>query len=296
MPVDPPRSALPLTALRAFEAAARLGGFAAAAAELGVTPGAVSAQVKGLEDRLGAPLFARGSRGVRLTAQGAAALDGLGEAFDRLHAAWHALQQAAAPQVVRIATLPSLAQLWLSPRLPRLREVAPDITVSITALEAPPEAKRDQHDLCLFYRPAGHPGALEEDEIFPVCAPHLAARIEGPRDLARLPGLSDSTWEHDWALWGDPAGLPVRPRGPVFSLYALAVEEAANGAGVLIGHKALVERHLAAGRLVMPCGPRLRLPRVLALWAPRPLAPGSATRRVLRWLQGQAGQSPWLRS
>ncbi len=63
MPVDPPRSALPLTALRAFEAAARLGGFAAAAAELGVTAGAVSAQVKGLEDRLGAPLFARGSTG-----------------------------------------------------------------------------------------------------------------------------------------------------------------------------------------------------------------------------------------
>ena len=289
MPVDPPRPALPLTGLRALEAAARLGGFAAAATELGVTPGAVAAQVKALEDRLGAALFQRGSRGVRLVPFAEPLVAGLSEGFDRLADSFHALQRAAAPEVVRIATLPALAQLWLSPRLPGLRAAEPGIAVSITALETPPEAKRDPHDLCLFYRPAGHEGLLEEDEILPVCAPALAARIEAPGDLAGLPRLSDSTWARDWAVWGDLAGVPDPPRGPVYSLYALAVEEAVNGAGVLLGHKALVARHLADGRLVVPCGPRVRLAQGLSLWAQRPLAPGSAARRVLRWLQAQAG-------
>jgi DNA-binding transcriptional LysR family regulator len=285
MPVNPPRPPVPLTALRAFEAAARLGGFAAAAAELGVTPGAVAAQIKTLEDRLGVPLFDRDARGVQLATFAQPLSASLSLAFDQLHQAWQALDLAARPGTVRIATLPSLAQLWLSPRLPDLRAAAPDITISITALETPPEGKRDPHDLCLFYRPQGHRGALEQDEIFPVCAPALAARMAAAADLGRVPCLSDSTWSGDWRIWCDLAGTGVVPRGPVFSLYALAVEEAINGAGVLIGHRALVARHLARGRLVVPFGPRLGLPQVLALWAPRPLAPASAAARVLRWLQ-----------
>lgn len=283
--VNPPRPPLPLTALRAFEAAARLGGFAAAAAELGVTPGAVAAQIKTLEDRLGAPLFERDARGVQLAAFAQPLCAPLSVAFDQLHQSWHALDRSARPGMVRIATLPALAQLWLSPRLPDLRAAAPDITISITALESPPEAKRDPHDLCLFYREQGHPGAMEQDEIFPVCAPSLAARVTSADDLGRVPCLSDGTWAKDWRYWCDLAGTGVTPRGPVFSLYALAVEEAVNGAGVLIGHRALVARHLAQGRLVVPFGPRLGLPQVLAMWAPRPLAPTSAAARVLRWLR-----------
>lgn len=288
MPVLPPRPPLPLTGLRAFEAAARLGGFAAAAAELGVTPGAVAAQIKTLEARLGAPLFRRDARGVRLEPFAVALVAQLGTGFDTLHLAWSALEQAAAPQVVRIATLPSLAQLWLSPRLPGLRAAHPEISISITALETPPAAKRDPHDLCLFYMPDGSPGALEADEVFPVCAPSLAGRMENRADLAQMACLSDTTWDRDWTDWAAFAGCPMVHRGPAYSLYALAVEEAVNGAGVLMGHKALVSRHLADGRLVMPFGPELRLPRVLALWPPRPHAPGSAARRVERWLRDQA--------
>ncbi len=281
----------PLSALRAFEAAGRLGGFALAAQELGVTPGAVTAHVKGLEEALGAPLFERGARGVRLTSLGATVLPRFTAAFDSLSGAVRQLQSEAAPQVVRIATLPALAQLWLSPRLPGLRAVDPSIRVSITAMEAPPDAKRDPHDLYLFYRDRPdrpHARDLGRDRVFPVCAPSVAARLNTPKDLMPDECLSDTTWAEDWVNWTEAAGLRgFQPRGPAYSLYALAVEEAVNGAGVLIGHAALVERHLTEGRLVQPFAKELMLSRSLVLWPARRPAPGSAVAKVIDWLTGE---------
>ncbi|WP_225026790.1 LysR family transcriptional regulator [Xinfangfangia pollutisoli] len=289
MPVaPPPPRSLPLTALRAFEAAARLGGFAAAAAELGVTPGAVTAQVKALEETLGAALFERQSKGVRLTALGAAAAGGMTEAFDALARAEAVLRGRAAPQVVHVATLPAVAQLWLSPRLPALRAAAPEISVSITALEAPPNLKRAPYDLSLF--PAETGGQLvAADAILPVCAPALAARLKRPQDLADLPCLSDASWAEDWPRWLAAAGVAMQARGPVFSLYALAVEEAVNGAGVLMGHAPLVAGHLADGRLVAPFALALPLAAGLRLWSARPLAKGSAAARVAAFLAARPG-------
>jgi LysR family glycine cleavage system transcriptional activator len=286
MPVSPPRPAdLPLTALRAFEAAARLGGFTAAALELGVTPGAVTAHVKALEARLGARLFTRGPKGVELTAPGARVLPEFTAAFDALGLAVHHLRAEAAPKIVHIATLPALAQLWLSPRLPGLRAQMPGVEISITAMEAPPNLKRAPYDLSLF---PGREGRLVAEEvIFPVCAPQLAARLTRPEDLADLPCLIDSAWAEDWQDWAAVAmpGTAFRPRGPVFSLYALAVEEAANGAGVLMAHGSLVAGHLARGQLVAPLPQRVRLPMALRLWSARSLKPGHPAERVARALR-----------
>ncbi|OYX45220.1 MAG: LysR family transcriptional regulator [Rhodobacterales bacterium 32-67-9] len=287
MPVAPPRpKSLPLNALRAFEAAARLGGFAAAATELGVTPGAVTAHVKALEDTLGAALFERDARGVRLTALGRRALPEFTEAFDRLGLAVQGLRTEAAPGTVHIATLPAIAQLWLSPRLPGLRAAAPEITISITAMEAPPDLKRAPFDLNLFFRKPGEGRVLAPDDIFPVCAPALAARLAAPADLAAVPCLTDSAWAEDWQRWAAAAlpGQGFTPAGPVFSLYALAVEEAVNGAGVLIGHSALVEAHLASGTLVAPFAERVATGRMLTLWSARSLRPASPVARVADWL------------
>ena len=285
MPVAPPRPKdLPLTALRAFEAAARLGGFAAAAAELGVTPGAVTAHVKALEDRLGATLFQRDARGVRLTALGARVLPGFVAAFDALGQAQHALRAEAAPRAVHIAALPAIAQLWLSPRLPALRAAMPEVSISITAMEAPPNLKRAPYDLSLF--PGDQGQVVAEDEIFPVCAPALAARITSAEDLRALPCLIDSAWAGDWALWATAVMPGFVPRGPVFSLYALAVEEAAGGAGVLMAHGALVAGHLARGALVAPLPQRVRLAQALRLWSARPLRPGTPVAQVARALLG----------
>ncbi|NEX47450.1 LysR family transcriptional regulator [Pseudotabrizicola algicola] len=285
MAVSPPRLPdLPLNALRAFEAAARLGGFAAAAAELGVTPGAVTAHVKQLEAVLGAALFVRGPRGVELTPLGARVLPDLTAAFDALAHAGQRLRAEARPRQVHIATLPAIAQLWLSPRLPALRAAWPEIAISITAMEAPPNLKRAGFDLCLF--PSAEQGfVLAEDWLFPVCAPGMAARLRRVEDLAEVPCLTDASWREDWALWLAGQGVAVVPRGPVFSLYALALEEAVNGGGVLMGHSALVERHLAEGRLVRPFAHELRLPRALRLWSARPLRGTEAAARVAEGLR-----------
>ncbi|MDZ7907044.1 MAG: LysR family transcriptional regulator [Gemmobacter sp.] len=273
-----------MTALRAFEAAARLGGFAAAATELGVTPGAVTAHVKALEDRLGAALFDRTAKGVRLTGLGARVLPEFTAAFDALGLAVHHLRAEAAPRVVHIATLPALAQLWLSPRMPGLRAKMPGVEISITAMESPPNLKRAPYDLSLFY--GDHGQWVAQDDLFPVCAPALAARIASPADLHQLPCVIDSAWRGDWALWAAQAlpGQAFTPRGPVFSLYALAVEEAANGAGVLMAHGTLVAGHLARGTLVAPLPQRVALPQPLRLWSARPLRPGQPTEQVARAL------------
>ena len=286
MPVAPPRPKdHPLTALRAVEAAARRDGFAAAAQELGVTPGAVTAHVKHLEQTLGAPLFTRTPRGVRLTPLGQQSLPHFTAAFDALGQAINDLRAAAAPRPVHIATLPAIAQLWLSPRLPALRAAAPDITISITALETPPNLKRSPYDLSLFFDDSAQ-GRLTPDTIFPVCAPSLAARLKTPQDIAHHPCLSDATWSDDWQLWAQtlPEPPPI-PQGPTFSLYALAVEECVNGAGLLMGHETLITAHLKDGRLIAPFPQRVTLPRGLRLWSDRPLRPGTAARFVADWLR-----------
>lgn len=284
MPVaPPPLTRLPLNALRAFEAAARTGAFTLAAAELGVTPGAVTAHVKALEDRLGAALFERQARGVRLTAPGLAAVEELTGAFDALAGAEARLRALALPQEVHVATLPAIAQLWLSPRLPALRAAAPEISVSITALEAAPNLKRSLHDLSLF--PAEGGGRLvAQDELFPVCSPALAARLTRVADLAALPCLSDSSWARDWEIWLQAVGESLAVRGPVFSLYALAVEEAVNGAGVLMGHGPLVAGHLERGALVAPFPQKVALRDGFRLWSARALVKGGAVARVADFL------------
>lgn len=286
MAVSPPRPKdLSLTALRAFEAAARLGSFAAAAEELGVSAGAITAHIKALETALGAKLFARTARGVQLTAVAERVLPDFVGAFDALGLAAGRLRLEAAPQTVHVATLPALAQFWLSPRLPALRAAAPEISVSITAMERPANLKRAPYDLNLFFGTAGGT-VLAPDIIYPVCAPAVAARLGSPADLEDVPCLSDSTWAGDWAAWATAAmpGAAFAPRGPVFSLYALAVEETVNGAGVLIGHDALVAPLVAKGTLVAPFAHRVTLDRQIRLWSARPLRAGSAASRVARSL------------
>lgn len=293
MPVAPPKpKSLPLNALKAFEAAARLGGFASAADELGVSPGAISAHIKALEEELGAPLFERGARGVRLTALALQVVDQMTDAFDTLGQVTQTLRAEAAPNVVHIVTLPSIAQLWLSPRLPEIRAQFPGVEISITAMETPPNLKRTPYDLCLFY--ADDRGeTLAEDLIFPVCAPSLAPDLLHPNDFKKHTCLRDTTWTTDWDIWSAAAmpDTPFAPDGPVFSLYALAVEETINGAGVLMGHAALVERFLSTGALVAPFPQKIPLPRSLRLWSARSLRATSPAGRVADHLKRMAACS-----
>ncbi|WP_204113536.1 LysR family transcriptional regulator [Shimia biformata] len=288
MPVKPPRPpSPPLTALRAFEAAARLGGFTHAADELCVTPGAVAQQVKILEAWAGAPLFRRQRQGVDLTEAGRQCLPDLTRAFDQIGMAVRSLQQATAPNRVQVAALPAVAQLWLSPRLPAIRAAWPDLVLSVTALESPPNLSREPFDLALFYSNTGQ--VLSPDVIFPVCTPELAKGLCTPADLLSVRCLSDLVWNRDWGLWLAEAGLTdAVVRGPVHSLYALAVEDALSGAGVLMAHEALVAGHLSSGRLVAPFATRLTLPqslRMIGREGPRP----KMLDRLMAALGGEGG-------
>ena len=107
-------------------------------------------------------------------------------------------------------------------------------------------------------------------------------------DLGHVPCLSDTAWDRDWEVWLAAAGAQVAVRGPVFSLYALAVEEAVNGAGVLIGHGPLVAGHLERGTLVAPFPRRVSLAAGFRLWSARPMQRGGAVERVAEFLAGQA--------
>ena len=152
MSVSPPRpKGPPLNALRAFEAAARLGGFALAAEELCVTPAAVSQHIKTLEEWSGAELFERRSQGVRLTEKGEKLRDPFAKAFDELGIAVRSLREAAADVSVNIAALPSIAQLWLPQKLRAIRTTRPDVRISVTALETKPNLNREMFDLGLFF-------------------------------------------------------------------------------------------------------------------------------------------------
>jgi len=253
MPVKPPRLRLPpLNALRAFEAAARHESFAKAADELGVTPGAVTQQIRQLEAWLGFPLFRRLPQGVALTDAARAALPRLSRGFEALGEGVEVLRAGHGGRALTIAALPCLAQLWLSPRLSGLRAAFPDLQVSVAAMEQPPDPRREPYDLALFYEAWDGDG---QDTILPVCAPTLAARLLTSGDLAGQTLLHDAVWRQDWRRWLSFAGAPgtVDPaRGPAFSLYSLALDAALAGSGVLMGRKSLISPHLADDRLVAP--------------------------------------------
>lgn len=239
-----------------------------------MTPGAVAQQIKNLEDWVGAPLFDRKAQGVALTRLGAETARDLTLAFDQIGAASQKLRLGGRPAEVRIAALPSIAQLWLSPRLPAIREAAPDIAISVFALEVPPNMRREHFDLGIFYEPADGAGAtidLGPDEIFPVSAPGVSADA---------PKLFDAAWSDDWSRW---SGAPVPANGPVFSLYSLALTEAAAGAGVLIGHSHLVADHISRGDLVIAEDRRVTLDRSLIISVAQPNA--AAAQKVAEMLE-----------
>ncbi len=247
----------PLNAMRAFEAAARLGSFAAAAAELCVTPGAIAQQIKVLETTVGVTLFDRHAQGVSLTDLGRNVLPDLQDAFDLLGKTARSLSQLAAPHVIKIAALPSIAQFWLSPRLPRLRRAVPGLEISVTTMQSPPNMMREPFDLSIFFEEeplAPESIIVVRDEIFPVCAPEIAERLSKPAQLASETLLNDSTWIGDWNDWLSVAApeLSMETKGPIFSLFGLAIEDAKSGGGVLIGHAPLISQFLSSGELVAP--------------------------------------------
>ncbi len=256
----------PLNALRAFEAAARRLSFTRAAEELNVTPGAISQQIRQLEDYAGTPLFRRTGRAVLLTDAAQAALPIVREAFERIGEAGRVMQAPARRGRVMVSCAPSFAAKWLAVRLDAFHQAHPGIEAWVSADMQITDFNTADADIAIRYGAGNYDGLKSEklldETVLPVCSPRLlegGEAIRRPDDLARHTLLHDESPEHDptcpdWTSWLRARGLSQidASRGPRFNQAILVIEAAASGRGVALAKRAIAEADLASGRLVAP--------------------------------------------
>ena len=254
----------PLNAIRAFEAAARLGSLSRAADALHVTHGAISRQVRLLEDALGTPLFVRAGRGLRLTPAGERMRDAAGDAFARLQGAAASIRRAGAGHARVLGCPGSLLARWMIPRLPRLGAALPDLKLHLSPHEGAFPAALEGFDAALLIGHAPWPSSwkvrtLAPERIGPVLSPRHAesARLAGlsPAALLREPLLHTSSRPQAWPAWAAAhAAAPPQALGAGFEHLYFLLEAAVAGLGVAIAPQELVADDLVAGRLLAPWG------------------------------------------
>lgn len=242
----------PLTALRAFEAAARHGRMTLAAEELSVTPGAISRQVRLLEETLGVPLFDGPKSKPRLTEAGRTLAPRLADAFDGIEAATQAARAVQAA-VLDVSCLSTFLMRWLIPRLYRFTAQYPGIDVRLRAAEGPVDPERDRFDAVITIAPES-PLETGEARLFPewlgpVGTPALCAAITRIEDLARVPLLHTKTRPNAWTGW-----TRGPPEGAWYEHYYFTLEAAGAGLGLCLAPWHLVAADIESGRLVAPLG------------------------------------------
>ncbi len=256
----------PLNSLRAFEAAARHLSFTKAAEELHVTPAAVSQQIRQLEAHYGLSLFRRTTRSLILTEDAQRALPAVRDAFESLGQVHQRLSAHRDSSLLTVSASPSVGERWLLPRLERFRALHPDIDIRIDATDLLVDFNRDQVDIAIRYGRGVYDGleadALMEDVVFPVCSPallHGDPPLKTPDDL-RHHTLLHPEWRQErdaapsWQMWLRAAGVKdVDPtRGMRFSMDAMLARAAADGLGVALALRSMVQHELDAGSLVRP--------------------------------------------
>jgi LysR family transcriptional regulator, glycine cleavage system transcriptional activator len=289
----------PLKALPDFEAAARHLSFTKAAGELHVTHGAVSRQVKGLEDYLGVRLFRRMNRALLLTDEGQAYLPAIREMLDRLGEATERVKQRDRAGGLTVSTTASFAAKWLVTRLSRFRDAHPEIDVRLQANDNLADFARDGVDIAIRYGQGRYPGLeverLMSEDYAPVCSPKLLKGPHGlrrPADLRNHALLHEDGSEIDWRMWLMAAGVSGvdLSRGVKYSHSSLVIQAAIAGEGVALGRSALITEDLAAKRLVRPFD--IQLKAALAYYVVLP--PGSLARPKVAafrdWLLAEAAR------
>ncbi len=299
----------PLKALPDFEAAARHLSFTKAALELNVTHGAVSRQVKALEDALGVKLFRRLNRALRLTDEGQAYARTVRELLERLKEASERLRTREEKGGLTVSTTFSFTNKWLMPRLVRFRARHPEIDVRLQANDQLVDFARENVDLVIRYGRGRYPGLMAErliaDDYVPVSSPTL---LRGPHPLRKPADLKHHTLLHEenalrldaqgeatevgWAMWLKAARVEGvdASRGPIFSHSSMVLQAAINGEGVALGRTALIAEDLAAGRLVKPFELLLKVPLAYYIVAPPRALERPKVRAFRDWLLAEAGQ------
>ena len=261
----------PLRSLQAFEAAARHLSFAKAAEELNVTPGAISHQIKTLEDWLGAALFHRLTRALCLTEAGEASAQMLTEGFDLLSEAANRMRSRPDDGLLTVSVSPGFGSLWLVPRLDRFRRQHPGVEIRIDGTDRLIDVAGGDADVAIRYGPGGY-SDVHSDRLFamratPVCSPETRDRGSGlhdPEDLAAhtLLHVDWKETEGSWRTWLLAAGVhDVDPfKGPRFTKEEMAVRAALDGEGIALIGDRMAADHLASGRLVRPFNADLSTP------------------------------------
>lgn len=306
----------PLAALRAFEAAARLLSFKKAAAELHVTPAAVSQQIKTLEAYLGVPLFRRLTRALELTEAGQAMLPKLREGFDCLVAALAATRRDTPTGRLAVSAPPSFAARWLVPRLGNFMASHPDIELHLSSTadmidrlnmsSAPPGSSAHAGDeVAIRFGSGRYPGRqcdlLFAPEYILVCSPRLLTSkrpLRTPRDVGRHALIHDETipdaaLRPTWDAWLQRAAVTGvdATRGLRFGNSTLALQAAVDGLGVALAMRPLIEGDLASGRLVAPFDIAVASVYAYFLTAPEPAAERQAIKAFRAWLLDVT--APW---
>ena len=282
----------PLSALRPFEAAARLESFTRAADELHLTHGAVSHQVRALEEHLGVPLFARHGKRVTLTAAGRTFAEAVRGALDAIAAGADALR-ARRDDRLTVSVLPSFASRWLMPRLLRFMDANPKVEVNVIATTALANFRDDEVDVAIRFGKGPWP-PLEcemflEDEYFPVGPPKMPRRPRTPRDLLTAGILRED--RDYWPDWFAVAGVPVdemrAARGPIFNDSTFALQAAARGEGIALARRSIVQEDLEKGTLVRLFD--LAVPSRERYWfvSPREIAASPKVKRFRDWVKAE---------
>jgi len=255
---------MPLNSLRSFEAAARLGSFRAAAEELGVTPSAVSLQIRRLEEILTRPLFVRRHRSVVLSETGEQLAPTLSRLFSEME---ELLSASIGPEssLLRVSAMPSFAHQWLAPRLGRFAARFPQYQVRIAGEDNLASFDHDEVDIGIRYGPGSYEGLycelIAKVEAYPVCSPDFADRHKGeiahPAALREAPLIEDEIARKasglpTWRSWFEAAGVTSDslPAGPRFESHHMALMAAMKGQGVALGLSPLVADDVAAGDLL----------------------------------------------
>lgn len=255
----------PLNALKAFEASARHLNLSMAARELSVTPGAISQQIRLLEDHAGGPLFKREGRNVVLTDLGKILQPMLTDAFEQLKQAAEVIYGSTRRRSLTVSVPPSFAAKWLIPRVSRFAAIRPDIEVWISADMKLADVGGGRVDVAVRYGRGDYAGVRTEHlmdvGVIPVCSPEM---LKAGRPFLRPAELRNKTLIHvnnaleeplpDWGDWFESRGLSreAAGAGPRFDQTALAVEAAAHGRGLALAPQVFVAADLASKRLIAP--------------------------------------------
>jgi LysR family transcriptional regulator, glycine cleavage system transcriptional activator len=285
-----------LNALKSFEAAARHESFTRAADELHVTQGAVSHQVKALEDELGVKLFNRERQGLVITEAGREYLVVVRDALDRIALGTERLVQRQRSGALTLSTSPDFAAKWLVHRLGRFAEVYPDIDLRVSATMHHVDFAREDVDLAVRHGDGSwaglHVERLCSEQLFAVCSPNLVAgrrRLDEPCDVLKFP-LLHLDGRQDWSRWLEAAGVscPDLLHGPIMNRASMLIDAAIDGQGIALARTALAAWDLINGRLIRPFAAALPLTKCYWIVCPKATATLPKIARAREWLLAEA--------